>query len=90
MPVTEWRLKAERDCQGGGPVQWIMFQVDRVDGDDDGDDNGDDGDVDLVPIVWHTAPPKVRRPRNRVLKKSLFLGVFLEKKVFLAKRSTFT
>ena len=46
--------------------------------------------VDLVPIVWHTAPPKVRRPRNRVLKKRLFLGVFLEKKVFLAKRSTFT
>ena len=27
MPTTEWRLKAERDCEGGGPVQWIMFQV---------------------------------------------------------------
>jgi len=26
MPTTEWRLKAERDCEGGGPVQWIMFQ----------------------------------------------------------------
>ena len=36
MPTTEWRLKAERDCQGGGPVQWIMFQVDGVDVDDGG------------------------------------------------------
>ena len=52
MPTTEWRLKAERDCQGGGPVQWIMFQVDGVDVDDDGDDgdeiDGDNGDDDPV------------------------------------------
>ena len=47
MPTTEWRLKAERDCQGGGPVQWIMFQVDGVDVDDDGD-NGDDGPVQRI------------------------------------------
>merc|ERR1711963_1145000 len=47
-------------------------------------------EVDLVPIVWHTAPPKVRIPRIHCRRKRLFLGVFLEKKVFLAKRSTFT
>ena len=52
MPTTEWRLKAERDCQGGGPVQWIMFQVDGVDVDGDGDEGDDvDGhDVDSSPV----------------------------------------
>ena len=47
MPTTEWRLKAERDCQGGGPVQWIMFQVDGVDVDGDGDE-GDDVDIYIM------------------------------------------
>merc|ERR1712115_431938 len=46
--------------------------------------------VDLVPIVWHTAPPKVRIPQIPCRQKRLFLGVFLEKEVFLAKRMTFT
>ena len=39
-------------------------------------------EVDLVPIVWHTAPPKVRIPRIHCRQKRLFLGVFLEKKKF--------
>ena len=35
--------------------------------------------IDLVPIVWHTAPAKVRKPRNRVRLKRLFFGVFFDK-----------
>ena len=50
MPTTEWRLKAERDCQGGGPVQWIMFQVDGVDVDGDEGDDVDGHDVDGSPV----------------------------------------
>ena len=44
--------------------------------------------VDLGPIVWHTAPPKVRKPRNRVRQKRLFFGVFLGKKSFPSKTLT--
>ena len=50
MPTTEWRLKAERDCQGGGPVQWIMFQVDGVDVNGDEGDDVDGHDVDGSPV----------------------------------------
>merc|ERR1711873_183918 len=39
-------------------------------------------EVDLVPIVWHTAPPKVRIPRIHRRQKRLFLGVFFGKKKF--------
>lgn len=42
MPTTEWRLKAERDCQGGGPVQWIMFQNSCPDCDPDSSFYGGD------------------------------------------------
>merc|ERR1712004_969406 len=45
--------------------------------------------VDLVPIVWHTAPPKVRIPRIHCRQKRLFLGVFLEKKSFPGKTVDF-
>ena len=45
--------------------------------------------VDLIPIVWRTAPPKIRIPRNPCRQKRLFLAFFWKKKVFLAKRSTF-
>ena len=46
-------------------------------------------EVDLVPIVWHTAPPKVRIPRIHCRQKRLFLGVFLEKKSFPGKTVDF-
>merc|ERR1711973_202842 len=45
--------------------------------------------VDLVPIVWHTALPKVRIPRIHCRQKRLFLGVFLEKKSFPGKTVDF-
>ena len=32
--------------------------------------------VDLVPLVWPTAPPKVRKPRFLAAKKRPFLGLF--------------
>ena len=46
-------------------------------------------EVALVPIVWHTAPPKVRIPRIHCRQKRLFLGVFLEKKSFPGKTVDF-
>ena len=45
--------------------------------------------VDLVPIVWHTAPPKVRIPRIHCRQNRPFFDVFLEKKSFPGKTVDF-